>query len=97
MAWFFILTGMVIMFFGVLGMIILPDFLLRIHASTKCGVTGAVNILIGFMIMSGGMEFILKLLLIVLFLFITSPLIAHVLALYHYRSKNIENKGNQDA
>ena len=85
-AWFFLITGMVIMFFGVLGMIILPEFLLRIHASTKCGVTGAVNILIGLSIMSGGIDFLFKLLLIIIFLFCTTPLVAHVLAVYHYQT-----------
>ena len=86
-AWIFIILGVTIMIFGIFGMIILPDFLLRIHSSTKCGVTGALNILIGFMIYSGKIEFIIKLLLIVLFLFVTSPLTAHLLGVFHLQEK----------
>ncbi len=87
-AWIFIIIGLVIMIFGLIGMIILPDFLLRIHSSTKCGVTGALNILIGFMIYSGRIEFVVKLLLVVLFLFVTSPLTAHLLSVFHLQEKD---------
>jgi multicomponent Na+:H+ antiporter subunit G len=93
-AYFFIITGLLIMLFGVIGMIILPGFLLRIHSSTKCGVTGAINILIGFMIHASDFDFILKLALIVLFLFFTAPIIAHTLAVFHMQSKNIDSEEN---
>jgi len=83
MAYILIIFGLVVMFFGVLGIIILPDFLLRIHASTKCGVTGAVSIMIGFAVYSGKLDIIIKILLIVIFLFFTSPLVAHLLGVYH--------------
>ena len=83
----FIVIGLIIMFFGVFGMIVLPDFLLRIHSSTKCGVTGAINILIGFMILSGSIDFILRMLLLVVFLFFTAPIIAHSLAIFHLRER----------
>jgi len=88
MALFFIISGLVIMFFGILGMIILPSFLLRIHASTKCGVTGAVSILVGFTIYSGQWELIIRLLLIIVFLLFTAPLVAHILGVYHVDKEN---------
>lgn len=86
-SYFFIVSGLIIMFFGVLGMIILPDFLLRIHASTKCGVTGAVSILIGFAGYSESAGMIVRILLIIVFLFSTAPLVAHLLGVYHISGK----------
>lgn len=80
------------MSFGVLGLIILPDFLLRIHASTKCGVTGAVSILIGFAIEAADISMTLRILLIVLFLFFTAPIVAHSLGVYHVSSGDNRDK-----
>ncbi len=93
MAHVFLIVGTVIFFFGILGTYILPDILLRFHAATKCGVTGTINILIGLMIYSGSINFIPKLLLIFIFIFITSPLIAHILALSYFNSKK---NGDED-
>ena len=45
--------GLILMFFGIWGTIVLPDLLMRLHASTKCGVTGSVTILIGLALRSG--------------------------------------------
>jgi len=89
-ALFFIVVGLIIMLFGIIGMIILPDFLLRIHSSTKCGVTGAINILIGFMIYSRDLDFVLRMGLIILFLFFTAPIIAHTLAVFFMQRRNID-------
>ena len=80
------------MFFGVLGMIILPDFLLRIHASTKCGVTGAVSVLLGFAIYSGQLSMIIRLSLIICFLFFTAPIVAHILGVYHLSKDESEKQ-----
>ncbi len=90
-AYFFIIIGLVIMLFGIIGMIALPGFLLRVHSSTKCGVTGALNILLGFMIRSPELDFFFRILLIILFLFFTAPIIAHTLAVFHLQEKNIES------
>jgi len=84
------------MLFGIIGMIILPEFLLRIHSSTKCGVTGAVNILVGLMIHSGNIDYIFRFGLIITFLFVTAPIIAHTLAVFHLQEKNIETDGDSD-
>lgn len=89
---FFIIVGLIIMLFGIIGMIILPNFLLRVHASTKCGVTGALNILIGFMIHSLQLDYILRLGLIILFIFFTAPIIAHSLAVFHLQGRNIDQE-----
>ena len=75
------IIGLVLMFFGVWGTIILPDLLLRLHASTKCGVTGSVTFLIGLVFEAGAKPITARLLLIVLFLFWTAPLIPHIMGL----------------
>ncbi len=80
-AHFFMTSGGLIMFFGMLGMIILPDLFLRFHAATKCGVSGALCILVGLSIWSGSPSFILKLAVILFFLIFTAPIIAHMLAI----------------
>ena len=92
MAYFFIVIGLIIMLFGIVGMIILPGFLLRIHSSTKCGVTGAANIIIGLMIHSGDIDYILRFSLIIIFLFFTAPVIAQTLAVFHLQERNIETE-----
>lgn len=77
----FMISGCLIMFFGMLGMIILPDLFLRFHAATKCGVSGALCILVGLSIQSGSISFILKFVAILFFFIFTSPIIAHMLAI----------------
>lgn len=91
-AYLFIIVGLVIMLFGIIGMLTLHDFLLRIHSSTKCGVTGAINILIGLMIHTAQLDFFFRLFLLILFLFFTAPIIAHTLAVFHLQERNIESE-----
>ncbi len=91
-AWFFIVTGLIIMFFGALGMIILKDLFQRFHASTKCEVSGAFSLLIGLMLYAGELEFTMKTVVIVLFLIITSPLVAHMLAVSRTRHQPQESE-----
>ena len=78
---FFMISGSLIMFFGMVGMIILEDLFLRFHAATKCGVSGALCILVGLSIQSGSLSFILKFTVILFFLILTAPIIAHMLAI----------------
>ena len=81
LAHFFLISGAAIMFFGMLGMIILPDLFLRFHAATKCGVSAALCMLAGLSIWSGSVSFILKFTVILFFLIFTAPIIAHMLAI----------------
>jgi multicomponent Na+:H+ antiporter subunit G len=75
------LCGSIIMVFGVVGMIILPDLFLRFHAATKCGVSGTLCILVALSIRAGSPGFILKFIVILFFFIFTSPIIAHMLAI----------------
>ena len=81
LAHFFMISGALIMFFGMVGMIILRDLFLRFHAATKCGVSGTFCILVGLSIWSASISFILKFAVILFFLIFTAPIIAHMLAI----------------
>lgn len=94
-AWISITTGLVIMFFGVLGTIILPDLFQRFHASTKCGVSGAFSLIIGLSLYTADLQFIMKFLVIVFFLIITSPLVAHMLAVSRMEHDNRDQEEEQ--
>ncbi len=79
--------GLALVFFGALGAAILPDLFLRLHASTKCGVTGTATFLIGLMLRAGAPGAIARLVLILLFVFLTAPLVPHILAVAHLREQ----------
>ncbi|MFW5782616.1 MAG: monovalent cation/H(+) antiporter subunit G [Candidatus Muiribacteriaceae bacterium] len=82
-----VFLGLIIIMFGVVGTILFPDLFFRLHASTKCGTTGSATILLGLMIYSGDWGFIIKLFIILVFLFITSPIISHAIAVSAVKNK----------
>jgi len=79
--------GFVIMFFGILGIILFPDIYLRLHASSKCGTTAAGTIIIGLLFYRFDFSFAVKLIIILFFLFITGPLVSHMIALAGVKNK----------
>lgn len=76
---FFILAGTV-------GLLRFPDVLSRMHATTKCDTLGAGLVLFGLMLFPGTLYFKLKLLLVILFLWITNTTGAHYIARAIYRT-----------
>jgi len=77
-----ILIGFGFFFFVVAttGLLRLPDFFCRAHAATKCDTLGAGLILFGLAIYEKLSFDSLKILLIFLFVVITTPVIGHALA-----------------
>ncbi len=79
---FLILTGAIFTFIGSLGLVRLKDFYTRLHGPTKATTLGVGSLLIASMIFfstrSPGVS--LHELLITLFLFITAPVSAYMLA-----------------
>ena len=59
---------------------------MRMHASSKAGTLGASLILIAVAITSPGTGVVMRVVLIILFLFLTAPLSAHLIARAGYRS-----------
>lgn len=87
LAYLIIGAGLAIIFFGIYGMIILPDFLTRSHAATKCGITGTITVLFGYIVYAVELSFTLKMAVIIAFLFFTGPIAAHGLAFSYSRNK----------
>lgn len=66
---------------GAIGMVRFPDFFMRLHAPTKATTLGVGGVLIASMIASWGREdFGLHELLITLFLLVTAPVSANLMA-----------------
>jgi multicomponent K+:H+ antiporter subunit G len=78
----FLLLGSLFALVGAIGLYRLPDFFTRLHGPTKATTLGVGGMLIASMIFfsSRGQGLSLHELLITLFLFITAPVSAHILA-----------------
>lgn len=83
----FIGLGIAFDFFGVLGLVRLPDVYNRLQAATKCVTFGTAGILFGIFIIKGLSIFGFKALLGIAFVFLTSPVAAHAIARAAHRSK----------
>lgn len=78
---FFIVLGACFAFVGSLGLLRLPDFMTRLHAPTKNTTMGVGGVIIGSLIYFGATTgFNIHELLIAIFLFLTAPISAHLLA-----------------
>lgn len=80
LSWLFIGAGSVLVLTGGIGLLRLPDFYTRIHAAGITDTMGAWLILIGLMFVAGWTLITAKLVMLLLFLAITSPLSSHALA-----------------
>ncbi len=79
-------TGVAFDLLGCIGLVRLPDVYNRIQASTKCVVLGTTLCLLGAMVWLGTTAGVIKGLLCILFLLITSSTAAHALARAAHRS-----------
>jgi multicomponent K+:H+ antiporter subunit G len=78
----FLLLGSLFALIGAIGLYRLPDFFMRLHGPTKASTLGVGGMLIASLIYFNfhGETFSLHEFLIALFLFITAPVSAHMLA-----------------
>jgi multicomponent Na+:H+ antiporter subunit G len=76
----FIITGVLAIIIGMLGVFRMPDFFTRLHAASVVDTMGSMFILLGLMLYSGFNLISMKLFLILLFVLITTPAAAHALA-----------------
>lgn len=95
-----LISGGLFVLVGSIGLLRLQDFYVRLHAPTKATTLGLGGILIGSMVYMYHMRGHLSIneLLITLFLVITAPVTAHILAkaAMHHRVKVMERTRNQD-
>jgi len=80
------ITGAVFVLAGAIGMIRLPDFYTRMHAAGVTDTLGAELIVIGLMFQSGWSLVTVKLALLGLFVFLTSPTATHATANAAYKA-----------
>lgn len=83
-----ILTVAGLFFFiaGIIGLIRFPDVYTRMHSLGKCDTLGLVLTLCGLAIYNGWSLVTIKILCIALFVFLTGPVVTHILAKAAYES-----------
>ena len=80
LSWASFIVGGFFLFVGSLGMVRLVDFWARLHAASIIDSAGIGLIIFGMMLQGGLTLITAKLVLIVLFLFITGPTASHAVA-----------------
>ena len=78
--WALLLAGAFFLVTGALGMVRLPDVFTRMHAAGMTDTMGAGLILVGLCVYSGANLVTLRLILVLAFLWFTSPIATHALA-----------------
>lgn len=79
LTWLALLSGVFFIGVGSAGLLRMPDFYTRLHAAGIIDTLGAGLILIGLMFQGGWTQVTIKLILILLFLWFTSPTATHSL------------------
>ena len=94
-----LLTGGVFLLVGSYGLIRLPDIYMRLHSPTKASTLGITGVLIASMFFQSHLTGFLSIqeLLITLFLFITAPVAANMIAktALHHSNQPAEKTQNQ--
>jgi multicomponent Na+:H+ antiporter subunit G len=84
----FLLIGALFSLLGSIGIIRFPDVYSRLHAATKSATFGVISIMLGtflyFLVVQN--HFNGQLLLTILFVFLTAPLVGHMVSQAAYRS-----------
>ena len=78
-----VLVGAIFCFLAAVGMVRFPDLYVRMHAATKAGTLGAGLAMLGvalFGIIDGDLGVVLRAIAAIIFLFLTAPIGAHLLA-----------------
>ena len=75
----FLLSGVFFSLVAGIGIVRLPDLYLRMHAASKTTSLGLVGLLLAILVHFGSYEVITKVLVVILFSFLTSPVGAHMI------------------
>ena len=75
-----VILGSLSIIVGLLGVYRMPDFFTRLHAASVIDTLGTILILFGLILYAGLSIVSIKLLLILIFILITTPTAAHALA-----------------
>jgi multicomponent Na+:H+ antiporter subunit G len=74
-----ILLGGIFAVIGALGLVRMPDILIRMHASTKIGTLACGLIMAACAVFFGTSDIIIRAIAVVLFLLLTAPIGAHMI------------------
>jgi multicomponent Na+:H+ antiporter subunit G len=85
----FLAAGIFFFAVGVIGLLRLPDVFCRMHATTKCDTLGAGLMLFALILYHGFSPDSIKLIFIIVFIWLTNPTAAHIIAKASYRN-NVE-------
>ncbi len=80
-----LLAGTLFCLVAAVGMLRLPDTLIRMHAATKAGTLGAGFILAAQAVAAGELGTTLKVIAVIVFLLLTAPVAAHLIGRAAYR------------
>jgi len=83
----FILIGAFFMFVAGMGLLRMPDIYMRLHTNTKSATFGVGFLLLGAALHFGEFTVSIRALAIVIFLFATAPVAAHMIGRAAYISK----------
>jgi multicomponent Na+:H+ antiporter subunit G len=78
-SWVLIVAGGLFSVIGAVGMLRMPDFYTRVHAASVTDVVGSFAILLGLVLQAGFTLTALKLAVVALLIFFTSPAATHAL------------------
>ena len=82
-----VLSGVFFLIMGGVGLLRFPDFYTRMHAAGKCDTLGVLLVLIGLALFEGLTLSSAKILLIAVFMFMTSPTATHAIARSAFTNK----------
>ena len=79
-SWFCLISGGFFVLVSTIGMLRFPDFFTRLHAASLADTLGCLLIVSGLILQAGFTLVSVKLALIIVFIFFTSPAASHALA-----------------
>ena len=82
----FLLVGSLFVLVAALGLLRLPDLLMRMHAATKAGTLGAGLVLVGVAVSAPETSVMARALATFVFLLLTAPIAAHLIARAAYHT-----------
>jgi multicomponent Na+:H+ antiporter subunit G len=82
----FFLAGILFVFVGMVGLLRLPDVYNRLHATTKIATLGTFGVMLAIAIKAGFSTMGLKAITVGIFLLLTAPVVAHMVARAAHRS-----------
>jgi multicomponent Na+:H+ antiporter subunit G len=80
LSWVFLIVGGAFCLIGAIGLLRMPDFYTRMHAASIIDTLGAALILLGLLLQAGPTLIAVKLFILAVLIFFTSPTATHALA-----------------